>query len=180
MMRSLPICTKSNKERRMSGLKTEDLLRAIMKVLESKEELFLQIEEQNIDYEGAVFSLNQRAYRTRLAKLTPKKKGYFVAAWEKDANGTNQAYQYEDSPNKLIVSVIDGEKCGQFIFPKSVLLAKGILKNATQKGKMAFRVYPNWVSDLNVTAKKTQSWQSDYFIDLSKGFEAEKLEVMYI
>lgn len=164
----------------MSGLKTEDLLRAIMKVLESKEELFLQIEEQNIDYEGAVFRLNQRAYRTRLAKLTPKKKGYFVAAWEKDANGTNQAYQYEDSPNKLIVSVIDGEKCGQFIFPKSVLLAKGILKTATQKGKMAFRVYPNWVSDLNATATKTQAWQSDYFIDGSNGFEAEKLKVMYL
>ena len=151
-----------------------------MKVLESKEELFLQIEEQNIDYEGAVFRPNQRAYRTRLAKLTPKKKGYFVAAWEKDANGTNQAYQYEDSPNKLIVSVIDGEKCGQFIFPKSVLLAKGILKTATQKGKMAFRVYPNWVSDLNATATKTQAWQSDYFIDGSNGFEAEKLKVMYL
>ena len=164
----------------MSGLKTEDLLRAIMKALGSKEDLFLQIEEQNIDYEGATFCLNQRVYRTRLAKLTPKKKGYFVAAWEKDANGTNQAYQYEDSPNKLIVSVIDGEKCGQFIFPKSVLLAKGILKTATQKGKMAFRVYPNWVSDLNATAKKTQAWQSDYFIDGSNGFEAEKLKVMYL
>lgn len=164
----------------MSGLKTEDLLRAIMKALGSKEDLFLQIEEQNIDYEGATFCLNQRVYRTRLAKLTPKKKGYFVAAWEKDANGTNQAYQYEDSPNKLIVSVIDGEKCGQFIFPKSVLLAKGILKTATQKGKMAFRVYPNWVSDLNATATKTQAWQSDYFIDGSNGFEAEKLKVMYL
>lgn len=53
----------------MSGLKTEELLRAIMKALESKEELFLQIEEQNIDYEGAIFRLNQRVYRTRLAKL---------------------------------------------------------------------------------------------------------------
>lgn len=164
----------------MSGLKTEDLLRAIMKALGSKEDLFLKIEEQNIDYEGATFCLNQRVYRTRLAKLTPKKKGYFVAMWERDAHGTNQAYQYEDSPNKLIVSVIDGEKCGQFIFPKSVLLAKGILKTATQKGKMAFRVYPNWVSDLNATATKTQAWQSDYFIDGSNGFEAEKLKVMYL
>lgn len=151
-----------------------------MKALGSKEDLFLKIEEQNIDYEGATFCLNQRVYRTRLAKLTPKKKGYFVAMWERDAHGTNQAYQYEDSPNKLIVSVIDGEKCGQFIFPKSVLLAKGILKTATQKGKMAFRVYPNWVSDLNATATKTQSWQSDYFIDGSNGFEAEKLKVMYL
>lgn len=164
----------------MSGLKTEDLLRAIMKALGSKEDLFLKIEEQNIDYEGATFCLNQRVYRTRLAKLTPKKKGYFVAMWERDAHGTNQAYQYEDSPNKLIVSVIDGEKCGQFIFPKSVLLAKGILKTATQKGKMAFRVYPTWVSDLNATATKTQAWQSDYFIDGSNGFEAEKLKVMYL
>lgn len=163
----------------MIGLKSEGLLRAIMNALGSKEELFLKIEEQNIDYEGATFQLNHHVYRTRMAKLTPKKKGYFVAVWEKDANGTNQAYRYEDSPDKLIVSVIDGEKCGQFIFPKSALLTYGILKNATQKGKMAFRVYPSWVSDLNATAKKTQSWQSDYFIDLSKGFEVEKSKEMY-
>lgn len=163
----------------MINLKSECLLRAIVKALESKEEPSFNIEKQNSGYEGFIFQLNHHVYRSRLAKLTPKKKGYFVAVWEKDANGMNQAYCYEDSPDKLIISIIDGEKCGQFIFPKSILLTYGILKNATQKGKMAFRVYPSWVSDLNATAKKTKSWQRDYFIDLSKGFEVEKLKEMF-
>ena len=163
----------------MINLKSERLLRAVLNALESKEEFSLKLEEQNSDYEGAIFQLSHHIYRMRLAKLTPKKKGYFVAVWEKDTTGTNQAYSYEESPDKLIVSIIDGEKCGQFIFPKSTLLTYGILKNATQKGKMAFRVYPSWVSGLNATAKKTQAWQSAYFIDLSKGFEVEKLKELY-
>lgn len=171
--------TKANKEWRRIVLKSEYVLRTIMNIFESEEELLLKKEAQNIDYEGATFQFKHHAYRTRMAKLTPKKKGYFVAVWEKAINGTNQAYRYDDSPDKLIVSVIDGEKCGQFIFPKQILLSKGILKNDKQKGKMAFRVYPSWVTNLNATATKTQLWQSDYFIDISLGFDVKKMKEMY-
>ena len=163
----------------MINLKSERLLRAVLNALESKEEFSLKLEEQNSDYEGAIFQLSHHIYRMRLAKLTPKKKGYFVAVWEKDSTGVNQAYRYENSPETLIISIIAGEKCGQFIFPKSALLTYGILKNATQKGKMAFRVYPSWVVNLNATAKKTQAWQINYFVDLSPGFAVEKLTEIY-
>lgn len=163
----------------MSKLKSACLFRTIMNEFKSKEELILKREEQNSDYEGSILQINNYVYRTRLAKLTPKKKGYFVAMWEKDTTGTNQAYSYEESPEKLIVSIIDGKKCGQFIFPKNVLLKYGILKSTKQKGKMAIRVYPSWITGLNATAKKTQAWQIVYFIDLSEGFEVEKLKEMY-
>ncbi|WP_281177227.1 MepB family protein [Peribacillus loiseleuriae] len=68
---------------------------------------------------------------------------------------------------------------GQFIFPKKVLLKYGILKSPKQKGNMALRVYPSWVTELNTNATRTQSWQADYFIDLSDDFEVEKLKKLY-
>lgn len=160
-------------------MKSECLFKTIMSELEIYEGFMLKRENQNSDYEGFLLQINNHVYRTRLAKLTPKKKGYFVAVWEKDSTGTNQAYNYEESPEKLIVSIIDGEKRGQFIFPKNVLLKYGILKNSKQKGKMALRVYPSWITDLNETAKKTQAWQVLYFIDLSDRYEIEKLKEMY-
>lgn len=32
---------------------------------------------------------------------------------------------------------------------------------------MAFRVYLDWVVELNKTAQQTQTWQKNYFVDLS-------------
>lgn len=160
-------------------MKSKCLFRVIINELESKEGFILKKEDQNSDYEGFLLQINSYIYRTRLAKLTPKKKGYFVAFWEKNTTGTNQAYSYEESPEKLIVSVIDGERRGQFIFPKNVLLKYGILKSSKQKGKMALRVYPSWITGLNEAARKTQAWQVVYFLDLSDGYEVEKLKEMY-
>lgn len=124
-------------------------------------------ELQNADYEGYTFLVNKLSYRSRLAKLTPKKKGYFVAFWEKNTQNSNQAYSYTESPDYLIVTIIDDNKKGLFLFPKEILLTKKILMTDTQKGKMAIRVYPTWETELNQTAEKTQNWQCQYFIDLS-------------
>ncbi|WP_017473088.1 MepB family protein [Amphibacillus jilinensis] len=156
-----------------------ELFEAIMHELGIGKEFKLAREGQNDNYEGCILQVNSNFYRTRLAKLTPKKKGYFVAIWEKDKEGNNQPYNYQESPEKLIVSIIDRGKCGQFIFPKDVLLKYGVLKNAKHKGKMAVRVYPNWLDDLTATASKTQAWQARYFIDLSDGYDVEKLRALY-
>lgn len=137
-------------------------------------------EDYNIDYEGFTFDLEARSYRSRLAKLTPKKKGYFVVFWEKDEDLKNIAYTYENSTEKIIVSIIDGNKKGQFVFDKEILKNKGILKYENNKGKMAIRVYPPWEENLNMNAFKTQTWQKDYFIDLSEGVNLEKLEELYL
>lgn len=124
-------------------------------------------EEQNSEYEGMSFNSGNTSYRSRLAKLTPKKKGYFVAFWEKDEHNINQAFSFDESPDNVIIVILDETKKGLFIFPKKVLLNKKILRTSSQKGKMAIRVYPSWESNLNPTATKTQQWQIPYFFDIS-------------
>lgn len=124
-------------------------------------------EIQNQDYEGYTFFIGDTTYRSRLAKVTPKKQGYFVAFWEKDETNQNQAFTFENSPEYLIIIIIDETKKGFFLFPKEILYKQKILKTEIQKGKMAIRVYPSWETNLNPTATKTQKWQQIYFTDLS-------------
>lgn len=76
-------------------------------------------------------------------------------------------FKYEDFPDTLVINVIDNNHKGQFIFPKDILLKKGIVQSELYNGKMALRVYPDWEQQLNKTALKTQQWQSEYFEDLS-------------
>lgn len=57
----------------------------------------IQQEPQKATYEGCIFTVEGIRYRSRLAKRTPKKAGYFVAFWEKDAAGVNQAFYANNS-----------------------------------------------------------------------------------
>lgn len=139
----------------------------------------IQIEEQNKEYEGITFSIGKQTFRSRKAKKTPKKSGYFVVFWEKDEDNRNQAYTSLTAPDKLVITVFDQEKIGQFIFPKEILVKKHILSHEEVMGKMALRVYPDWAQDLNSTAAATQKWQSPFFIDLTNKIDFEKLEQLY-
>ncbi|WP_294976134.1 MepB family protein [uncultured Leuconostoc sp.] len=137
-------------------------------------------ESQNALYEGFTFRLKDKKFRSRLAKRTPTKKGYFVVFWEKDSHSKNKPFDYDNSPDFLIINVIDLYRQGQFVFPKALLVQKKILVSADSKGKMALRVYPEWVKDLNKTAVQTQQWQIPYFIDLSKDLiDSAKLKQLY-
>ncbi|MDT2847812.1 MepB family protein [Vagococcus carniphilus] len=127
----------------------------------------ISYEKQNEDYEGMTFTINNQSFRSRLAKKTPTKKGYFVVFWEKDEDNINQPFLFDDSPQETLVFISDNEKRGVFKFPKEILLKKGILQGDKSKGKMGIRVYPEWESDLNQTAKKTQQWQLNYFTFLN-------------
>lgn len=160
----------------MESLKLIEELARSLKLSEIEQ---LTLEAQNIEYEGMSFYLNNVQFRSRLAKLTSKKTGYFVVFWEKDAENKNQPYYFENSPEKLIVSIIDNNFRGQFVFPKTVLLKQGVLKGVNSKGKMGIRVYPSWTGNLNNSAKKTQQWQSAYFIDLSSDINLKKLNELY-
>lgn len=139
----------------------------------------LNLEEQNKEYEGATFVLGDQSFRSRKAKQTPKKFGYFVAFWEKDNENRNKPYDLDLAPDKLIITIFDGDKTGQFIFSKEILAEKNILNNGNNKGKMALRLYPDWVTGLNKTAIETQRWQSPYFIDLSKDWDLKRLKQLY-
>ena len=140
----------------------------------------VRYETQNSDYEGFTCNIDNKIFRSRRAKSTPIKKGYFVAFWEKDSKNLNSAYKSSENVHKLIITIFDTEKKGQFVFPQDILIEKGILKNAKDKGKMAMRIYPNWCVNLNVSATKTQKWQSNYFIDLTKDIDKNLLTKLYL
>ncbi|PZF90326.1 hypothetical protein C1903_03875 [Listeria ivanovii] len=122
-------------------------------------------EEQNNEYQGMLIQTTKdgSTIRTRLAKKTAKKEGYFVAFWEKNDQNTNVAFAEKNSPDFLCMVVIDNDLQGLFVIPKQILGEKGILSRAVRKGKMAARFYPAWCQNLNKTAQKTQSWQLAFF-----------------
>ncbi|MBC1520062.1 MepB family protein [Listeria aquatica] len=139
------------------------------KILQMKFGEFKVLRIENQEYEGMVIEIEKKGMkiRSRLAKQTPKKDGYFVAFWEKSNSHENQAFSYEEEIMLAIV-VRDGEREGIFIFPKTVLMDKGIARSKEQKGKMAMRVYPEWCQNLNKTAQKTQKWQKNYFYRVAR------------
>ena len=81
-------------------------------------------EKWNKEYEALDLSINHIKCKSRLAKKTNKKQGYFVTLWTKDSMSVNQPFEYANFPEKLIVNVIDKDKLGQFIFPKDELLKR--------------------------------------------------------
>ncbi|MBO0439242.1 MepB family protein [Candidatus Enterococcus ikei] len=139
----------------------------------------MKLESQNSDYEGATFSLSNQSFRSRKAKITPKKLGYFVVFWEKDEANKNKPYDLVSAPDKLIITIFDQEKVGQFIFPKAILAKNNILISETSLGKMALRVYPDWVTGLNKNASTTQKWQRPYFINLTENRDSRLLKKLY-
>lgn len=133
---------------------------------------------QSSKYEALEFSINGKKVLYRKGKVTPDRPGNFLSIWKRpDENsadsGTNIPYQEYDL-DYLFVEVSDGEtsKRGMYIFPLAVLINKGIVTSDKAKGKMAFRVFRPWTSSrgelkskvFSDSAKKTQRWQSDYFL----------------
>ena len=139
-----------------------------------------EFEQWNQEYEAFNFEFNGVEFKSRLAKKTPKKVGYFVAFWRKNEINKNRPFNFNESKDKLIINILDGSKKGQFVFPKDLLVKKGIISSKKYKGKMAIRVYPSWEQNLNKTAVSTQKWQIPYFLDFSKGFDEEKIKELYL
>ena len=130
------------------GLKVEDLIE----------------EKQNHKYKGYQFRINERIVRFRVAHLTPKKMGQFVAFWEKDSSGVNQPYFEDTASELLIITCFHTEEVwGQFVFPKKILKEKGVLRSNSADGKMAMRLYPSWDHPTSRVARESQAWQLDYF-----------------
>ena len=138
----------------------------------------IQEERQNSEYGAGRFLLNTKSIRFRVAKITPKKIGQFVALWEKDENDKNQPFTYDNSPDFIVINTFTENHFGQFIFPKTVLAARSILRSEHSNGKMAFRVYPSWDTPASKQAVATQKWQLLYFIDLSDAAAAASKRVL--
>ncbi|MGK0577909.1 MepB family protein [Macrococcus capreoli] len=128
----------------------------------------LKKDKWNCEYEGMQITSDLINIKSRLAKKTPKNPGYFVTIWKKDSLNKNTPFNDNDIGDYLVINILDNHNEGQFIFPVGVLTEKGIIQSEKSKGKMAFRVYPPWVTDLNKTAKASQKWQTEHFYNMGE------------
>lgn len=122
-------------------------------------------EKESAEYAAFNFKLNQLSIKYRIAKTTPTKSGQFVTLWKRSAQGPIQPFDVSDEIDLFIISSRNESHFGQFIFPKSILHKKGVISDDSKEGKRAIRVYPPWDKPTSKQAKKTQEWQSDYFLE---------------
>jgi hypothetical protein len=99
----------------------------------------------------------------RKAKITPKKIGQFVSLWQRGVNNITEPYDFDKCSDIFIIAVTEGEKKGEFVFPKIILYEKNIISKNNKGGKRGFRLYPPWNMAVSKQAKITQIWQSTYF-----------------
>ncbi|MEQ8470304.1 MAG: MepB family protein [Marinoscillum sp.] len=138
-----------------------------------------QQESESKAYHACSFDLNGVPVISRKAKITPTKSGQFVTFWKRNANGPITPYEASDSFALLLVNVENGNQVGQFVFPKSELIKRGIISTPDREGKRAFRIYPPWSAVSSRQANASQKWQTRYFIDLSTGLNKELLKKRY-
>jgi hypothetical protein len=138
-----------------------------------------QNELESQEYDACRFKLNGLLIISRTAKITPKKIGQFVTFWKRPNQGEIAPLDDTDNFDFYIINVSSKIRIGQFVFPKSILIKKGIISTEKKEGKRGFRVYPSWDLPLSKQAQKTQKWQLDYFYEISDSNELEKVVALY-
>ena len=123
---------------------------------------------ESANYAACSFELNTYKIQFRVANITPTKIGQFVTIWKRNKEGITAPFDVADLLDFMIISVRDSENFGQFIFPKSVLIAKGIVSQNEKGGKRGIRVYAPWDKPENKQAIKTQDWQANYFVEIKE------------
>lgn len=139
----------------------------------------LKLEPESEAYDACQFKLNGRSILSRSAKTTPKKTGQFVTCWKRNKNGPIEPYDENDSIDFYAITVQTEKAIGQFVFPKSILLEKGIISTYKKEGKRAFRVYPSWDTPKSKQAHRTQRWQLDYFYELDDSTDLKRVTDLY-
>jgi hypothetical protein len=160
-----------------------DLLEAQQRVYEpSKLTVHNPVAEtESKEYGAFDFQMNGLRIKFRVAKTTPTKVGQFVTLWKRVDKGPIQPFDQSDPIDFFVISVRHLTHFGQFVFPKAVLLEKGVISKEGVGGKRAMRVYPPWDLCDNKQAKRTQSWQLLYFfeIDLNKIIDIKRVEELF-
>jgi len=124
------------------------------------------IEKESAEYGACSFKINELSIKFRVSKTTPTKIGQFVTVWKRSINGPIQPFDISDDLDFIIISSRNDRFFGQFIFPKSILVEKGIISGNNKEGKRGFRVYPPWDKAINKQAQNTQKWQMSYFLEI--------------
>lgn len=136
-------------------------------------------ESESKEYDACQFRLNGRNIISRNSKITPKKVGQFVTFWKRNENGPIEPFNETDQFDYYIVNVRSENEFGQFVFPKSVLIKKGIISTEIKKGKRAFRIYPSWDIPKNKQAEHTQKWQLEFFYEINDSIDFNKVVKLY-
>lgn len=127
-----------------------------------------QLNAESIEYSACSFELDGKKIQYRVSKITPTKKGQFVTIWKRNQNGITEPFDINDEIDFIIIATKKDEHFGQFIFPKKVLVDKGIITQNGKSGKRGIRVYSPWDETDNKQAKKTQNWQLNYFLTINE------------
>jgi hypothetical protein len=126
----------------------------------------IEIEKESTEYAAHRFEINNIKILFRQAKITPTKVGQFVTLWKRTKEKDPiEPFEITDNVDLFVITVKTEERFGQFVFPKSVLIEKGIVSNI-KEGKRAIRVYPPWDKTENKQSQKTQKWQLSYFLEI--------------
>lgn len=135
---------------------------------------FLNVEEdrESSEYSGCSFMLDRLNIKFRTSKITPTKTGQFVTIWKRNMEGETAPFDSGDPYDFYLISASRDNNRGIFIFPKEVLVEKGILSHGKKMGKRGIRVYPSWDPAESKQATATQKWQTAYFLDLSQDKES--------
>jgi len=141
--------------------------------------LDFKVETESQEYDACTFNLNGKNIVSRTAKITPKKAGQFVTFWKRKENGPIEPFEEKDEVDFFIVQVKNENNFGQFVFPKAILIKKGIISTKAKEGKRAFRVYPVWDITKSKQAEKTQKWQLDYFYEINEKTDFNNVARLY-
>lgn len=136
-------------------------------------------EVESTEYQACRFKVSGSKVISRKAKITPKKVGQFVTFWKRNGNGPIEPFEEKEDFDFFVVNVKNETRSGQFVFPKAILLKKGILSTETKEGKRAFRVYPVWDAAKSKQAVQTQKWQLDYFFEINTSLNMNKVKELY-
>jgi len=141
----------------------------------------VEVEVDNTEYGAVISEVGRSTVRFRVGKLTPTKVGLFVAVWRRAPDGSTEPFPAEDTVDVLVISAREGSRFGAFVFPKSALVEHGIVSVGGVGGKRGFRAYPPWSSTANPQAKRSQSWQCDYFLEIGDGsaFDAQRANRLF-
>jgi hypothetical protein len=138
-----------------------------------------EAEPESQEYKACRFRVNGRSIIYRNAKITPKKVGQFVTFWKRNEKGITTPFSETDAFEYYTVNVRMENRFGQFVFPKAVLIQKGIVSTDKKDGKRGFRVYPPWDAVTNKQAALTQQWQLAYFLDLYPARDTTRAKELY-
>ncbi|WP_338378933.1 MepB family protein [uncultured Flavobacterium sp.] len=160
-------------DKNLNQIKSEIYDKCSLKISDFKTEM------ESKEYNACRFQLNGLNILSRNAKITPKKVGQFVTFWKRNGNGPIEPFNENDRIDFYTVNVRTENEFGQFVFPKSTLVKKGIMSTEKKEGKRGFRVYPKWDVAKNKQAERTQKWQLNYFYEINDSTDLQKVTELY-